>query len=185
MLWQNVHLIRGKVPGRTRSSQVLWGSERLIKERAKEPYKYAGTKGRSAARQRRSHQKNYQRGMKACYIIPLLWWLCMWHYLSDPTGRKKTGFYGNGEMEHWTLCSCDSQQKNATLHKGPETHWEPLFFFFKQYPNSQILSDSCLCSWAGIAQLPLHHYSVDWDPRCCSLTRPQATTQLSEPGECT
>lgn len=59
------------------------------------------------------------------------------------------------------------------------------FFFFKQYPNSQILSDSCLCSWAGIAQLPLHHYSADWDPRCCSLTRPQATTQLSEPGECT
>lgn len=58
-------------------------------------------------------------------------------------------------------------------------------FFFKQYLNSQILSDSCLCSWAGIAQLPLHHYCVDWDPRCCSLTQPQATTQLSEPGECT
>lgn len=56
-------------------------------------------------------------------------------------------------------------------------------FFPKQYLNSQILSDSCLCSWAGIAQLPLHHYSADWDPRCCSLTRSQATTQLSEPGE--
>lgn len=128
VLWQNVHLIRGKVPGRTRSSQVLWGSERLIKERAKEPYKYAGTKGRSAARQRRSHQKNYQRGMKACYIIPLLWWLCMWHYLSDPMGGK-LGFYGNGEMKHWRFCSCDSQQKNATLHKGPENHWETFFFF--------------------------------------------------------
>lgn len=40
-----------------------------------------------------------------------------------------------------------------------------------------------LCSWVGIAQLDLHHYSADQDPRYCSLIWPQATTQLSEQGE--
>lgn len=41
------------------------------------------------------------------------------------------------------------------------------------YLTIQILSDSCLCSWAGITHLALHHYGTGWDPRRCCLTRPQ------------
>lgn len=69
-LWQNVHFISGKVPGRTDPGQVLWGSGKAHKKSAPRKHTCSRT---NAARQQRSHQRMDQRCIKAHRVTPAVW----------------------------------------------------------------------------------------------------------------
>lgn len=121
-------------------------------------YKYTLTKRHN--RQQKFHQSGFQYGLKV-NIIPMFvaFWSCG---IKCQAHIKTAGFTGTINSN---TKSCDSVGTIRTLPNVPRS-WG-----ISQY--IQILSDSCFCSWFGITQLALHHYSTGWDPRRCSLTRTQ------------
>lgn len=166
-LRQNVHFIRGKVPGRTRTGQVLWGwgktnkspSQGTIQVHLNQETQYSKTTEGSSEK-------------RACYIIPLLRFVCVCCIVCESQQKDGVSGWQRNKAQTAVFKAVIPSRRMQTLQKDPE-----------KLRNLCILNN--LCSWAGIAQLDLHHYSADQDPRHCSLTRPQATTQLSEPGELT
>lgn len=129
----------GKCLGEPGRAKFFEAREKLIKVHAKEPYKRTWTERQSnAARQRRSRQKNDQRGIKSCYIIPVVRFACVCGIICQ--SQQKDGV-------SWLQRNAAQTAEDSKLH-GKVLREESLYSL--QYLNIEILSDSWLCSWAGM-----------------------------------